>query len=441
MRRSRFALLSVALFGVVALVTPSVAAADHHYQASHRHHPPRHNLGLTIAATPNPVLAGEGVLIYGKLEGSDVANQQIYLYHRIVPASHFTLISITRTNAYGFYEFTRAEGVVMSNRNWFVVGPAGTHSRTMHERVAAVVTLNTSTMTTDTGTPVQFTGTVTPNHPSQRVLLQEQNSTSGNGWSTIASAMTTGNSSFAFSRAFRTPGSYTLRAYFPNDPRNIAGASDPVTVTVQQQQVSSFTISGSEPVIQDGQSETISGTLYKTGSTTTPQSSVPVTLYGAHPADGGFKALATTTTDSSGHYSFTQTPPHNTIYLVRTQGTPSQRTADLFIGVQDVVTINAGALTTTVGASVTVTGTVTPDHTGHVVYLQRLDAAGDWDNVATSRIGPGSTYSFSYRFGQLGTAHLRAAVPGGPENLGGNSAAVTVVVAGLAPVTSLPPAS
>ena len=125
----------------MALAVPSQAAAA-----------PHHNQGLTIRAAPDPIAAGEGVLIYGRLKGPGSADRRIVLFHRINPAPYFTQISVTRTNAAGFYEFVRADGVVVSNRNWFVRGPGRTHSRTIHERVSAVVTLNansaTATMTT-----------------------------------------------------------------------------------------------------------------------------------------------------------------------------------------------------------------------------------------------------------------------------------------------------
>ena len=120
-----------------------------------------------------------------------------------------------------------------------------------------------------------------PAHNHQRVLLQEQNSTSGNGWQTIASGYTTGASAFSITHRFRSAGSYTLRAFFPGDPRNIASQSaDASRLTVQQQQNPSFTINGSAPAIINGQSVSITGTLYAAGSTTTVQPDVSVTLYG-----------------------------------------------------------------------------------------------------------------------------------------------------------------
>jgi hypothetical protein len=429
-RLTTFAFGAAILATFLALAMPSHAAAA-----------PRHNRGLTIQSTPDPSTAGQGVLIYGQLKGPGNADRRIVLYHRINPAPHFTPISVTRTNAAGFYEFVRADGIVISNRNWFVRGPRLTHSRTIHERVSAVVTLNANSSIATTAQTVQFDGTVFPTHHRERVLLQQQNSTSGTGWETVASAYTTGASGFAISHRFRSPGSYTLRAYFPGDPRNIPGESPAITLTVQQQQNPSFTISGSAAVITNGQTETISGTLYAAGSTTIPLPNVPVTLYGKPAYGGGFKALESGTTDVSGNYSFNQMPIHNTVYRVRTAGGKNEQTAALYVGVQDMVTIGLNPTTIAVGDSAKISGTVTPQHTGHVVHLQEQNAAGDWVNVETGYVNASSQYSFSYTPGQTGVEQLRVEITGGPVNVGNVSSTETLTVSGLAPVSTLPPAS
>lgn len=422
--------LVVTLLGIVAFAAPGAASAAPH---------PHHNRGLTIASTPNPIVAGEGVLIYGRLQGIDNAGQRILLFHRINPAAQFSLIGVTRTNSAGYYEFVRADGVVKSNRNWYVVGPGGTHSHTIHELVSSIVTLNTASPTSLTGQAVDFTGSVFPAHPYQRVLIQEQNGVSGTGWHTVATGLTSGSSTFSIEHKFKLDGSYTLRAYFPSDPRNIAGQSDPVTLTVQQKQNASFTINGSA-VVSAAQTETITGTLYAQGSTTTPQTNTLVTLYGKQ-YGGDWTPLATTTTDSTtGDYSFNATPIHNTVYVVKTTDPPKLETASLYVGVQDDVTINASATAVAVGDPVTVSGTVSPDHTGHVVNLQRLTPSGTWVNVESGYLNSSSAYSFNYAFGQLGTFQLRVQIPGGPYNVAVASTSVSVAVSAVAPASSLPPA-
>jgi hypothetical protein len=185
---------------------------------------------------------------------------------------------------------------------------------------------------------------------------------------------------------------------------------------------------------------TISGVLYQLGSTTTEEPSTQVALYGKL-AGGIFKALATTYTGPDGSYSFTESPAHNEVFRAQTARGPKRATANLYVGAQDVVTASSSSLTAPVGGSVTLSGTVTPDHTGHLVYLQRLGADGFWHNVVKGTVGTGSTYSLSYSFGQTGSIALRARIYGGPDNVGAPSPPMTVSVNGVEPVSSLPPAS
>ncbi len=463
--RTRFAVLVTIMSAFVIVATPGLASAA-----------PQHNHGLTINVTPNPIVAGQGVLIYGQLNGADHADRTIYLYHRVVPQVRFTLIQETTTDALGFYEFVRNDGTVVSNRNWFVRGPDRTHSRTIHERVAALVTLSATpvggtTTVPVTGQTILLSGQVTPLHAYQPILIQEQNSLAGNGWSTIVKGFTDASSSFSIPHAWAQPGLYTLRAVFKGDARNITGDSDLVSVTIQQKQNPAFTINSSSPTISDGQAVTISGILYEPASTTssaatstdtsttttttttttstsaatptpTPEASTLVSLYGKT-AGASWQQLATTTTGNDGSYSFTRSPVANTVYEVRTtlRQKPVRKTATLWEGVQDVVTINgSGYQTATAGETLTFTGTVTPDHTDDVIYLQSLGADGAWHNVDTGILASGSTYSFSYAFGAAGAFQLRARVYGDPENLGAASPVVTVTVSGVAPVASLTPA-
>lgn len=426
--RPRFAVLVTALTAVVAAAAPGLASAH-----------PHHNRGLTIAATPNPINAGDGVLIYGQLKGSAVSGQTIYLYHRVNPNHGFTLIGHTTTNSFGFYEFTREEGIVMSNRSWFVRGPDATHSRTIHESVQALVSLAADTSTTDTGHPVLFTGTVTPNHPFERVVLREQVGLNGDSFRTIGFTRTNASGEFAFTKRWARPGVETVEAVFRGDARNVRGESDTVTVAIQQKQVPAFTINTSDPIISEGQSVTIRGVLEKPG-TTTPEPTTSVTLYG-RTAGQGFQALASTVTDMDGSYSFTQVPVHNEVYRVRTTLAPRRWTAPLYEGVQDAVSLSASTATVPVGGAVKFNGNVTPDKAGHLIYLQRRDAAGNWVYVGATVIRGDSTYSFTRVFGQDGTKVFRTRIFGGPDNVGGASSPVTVTVTGLVPVSSLPPAS
>lgn len=425
--RLRFAVLASALSALTFAAAPGIASAA-----------PHHNHGLTIAVTPNPIIAGEHVLIYGQLKGPGSAGQTIRLFHRVNPNGSFTPIGHTTTNGAGFYEFTRAEGVVLSNRSWFVRGPSRTHSRTVHERVAALVSLAANSTNGTTNQPLTFTGHVTPNHAGQRVLIQVQKGSSDD-WRTVKTGRLGPDSGFAIPVRFRVPNAYTVRALFPSDARNIKGASDPLAVTIQQAQIADFTINSSEPIIKNGASATISGVLDHAG-TSTPEPSTSVTLFVRHPNQQHFHALQTGVTGTDGSYSFTEQPTENELYQVRETFSPHRHTAVLFEGVQDTLSMTVSSPSSTVGGTVTFMGNVTPTKAGHVVYLQKLGEDSDWHTVEVRFVRSNSTFQFGWRFGTTGDKTFRARITGDGENVGGASAPVTIAV-GPAPVASLPPGS
>ena len=432
--RLRLTMLVCALTALGSVTAPGVASAA-----------PRHNHHLTIAATPNPVIAGEGVLIYGRLLGAGNSGQTISLYHHLLGSGGgYTLVGTTTTDASGYYEFPRAEGIVLTNRNWFVRGPDGSHSRTLHERAMALVSVNASTTGTDTAHPIVFTGQVTPNQAYHRVYLQEQTG-SGDDWHTLAGDQLDGNSSYSIAYRWRRPGVRDVRILFGGDDRNARGASDPVTVNVQQAQVPGFTIGSSAPIADAGTTAVISGTLDQPG-TTTPQQGTVVQLWGKPAHQERFTVLGDATTGADGSYSFNQ--PNlttNTTYYVATMRLPhtaSRHTALLYQGVRDVVTIQSSDTSgqATTDQPVTFSGTVTPDKAGHVIYLQKLAKDGDWHTVEAAIVRNDSTYVFGWTIGAPGTHQFRARITSDGANIGSASPVVSIN-ATAPPASSLPPAS
>ena len=424
--RLRIAMLACALSALVAGLGPSAAGAA-----------PHANQGLTIRAVPHSIIAGEAVLIYGRLAGADHANQVIRLYHRIDPRPFFSLIGVTTTDSQGLYEFTRAEGIVDTNRSWFVRGPGDTHSRTVHEQVSALISLAASSTNGTTRHPLVFSGHVTPNHAGNHVLLQVNNG-NGDAWRTVTTGRVGPDSNYAIPAAWRTPGERDVRVVLPADPRNVRSASDPVSVIIQQTEHPDFTINTSDPIVANNSPYTISGTLDQPG-TTTPEPNTSVSLFARVPGTPGSKLVATGLTDGSGNYSFgPMTSQTNQLYQARATFAPHRDgSAVLFEGVQDVVTMSASSSTSTVGGQVTFSGSVAPDKAGHVIYLQRLGADGDWHTVDARTVAPGSTFSFGWTFGTAGTKQFRARILGGPVNVGAASSPVTVEVM-QPPVSSLP---
>ncbi len=424
--RLRLAVLATLVTTLAAAAVSSVASAA-----------PGHNRGLTINAIPNPIDAGEGVFIYGHLNVAPVGGQTIVLFHHVAASGQgYTKIGQTTTDSHGFYEFTRAEEVVMTNRSWFVreQGVRQIHSRTVFERVSALVSLTASTTSAVTGQPVVFTGTVTPNHAFERVALQEE--TNSGNWRDLKSGRLDGGSNYSITYRWRFAGDHTVRVLFPRDARNIAGTANPVTVAVQQKQVSGFTINSSDQLISYGQPVTISGVLDNAALNT------PVTLWARNGYQSQFTPVADTTTGSGGSYTFApQVPSYDTVYIVRMTLTPKRHSASLFEGVQGVLTMTPSSTTSEVGGQVTFTGTVLPDKAGHVIYLQRLGADGDWHNEEVRFVTNASTFQFGWTFGKAGAYEFRARITGDRGNVGGASPPVTIQVSPATNPSTLPPAS
>jgi hypothetical protein len=430
--RPRLVVLATVVTTLSAVAVPSVVTAA-----------PRHNNDLTINVTPNPILAGEGVFIYGQLNAAPVAGETIVLYHHVAGSGQgYTRVAEAKTDARGFYEFTRAENVVETNRSWFVrdAGAHAIHSRTVFERVAALVSLSASAQTADTGQPIVFTGHVEPNHGGERVVLQEQVDSSDE-WHSLKSGLLGPGSDYSISYRFGFAGERDVRVLFEGDVRNIRGASDPVPITIQRKQVTGFTISSSSPLIDYGHPVTISGVLDQPGANA-PEPNTPVTLWARNAFQDQLVPIADTTAGKDGSYTFSpQMPSFNTVYVVRTTLAPHRHSAALLEGVRDAVSMTASSTTSTVGGHVTFDGTVLPDKTGHVIYLQRLGPDGEWHNVEVREVAFGATFRFDWTFGKEGTYVFRARITADRENVGGASAPVAIQVSPATNPAALPPAS
>ena len=113
--------------------------------------------------------------------------------------------------------------------------------------------------------------------------------------------------------------------------------------------------------------------------------------------------------------------------------------AVLYEGVRDLLTAQVSAITVRAGQPVTFSGAVAPDHSGHVIYLERQDRTGaDFHVVQIGFVEPGSTYSIEHTVYEPGVDVFRVKIPGGPENLGAASAPFTIQVT-PAPAAALKP--
>ncbi len=407
--RPRLSLLA----GLIAVLALALAPS-----ASFARHVTPHK--LTINVPKNPIDANDTLDIFGKLSAPNSANRTVVLYHRLPNQSRFTRVQRVQTDSAGLYVIHRVSGVVDTNRSWFVTA-GRLRSRTVNEHVRALVTLNGPAGPYLTGPKhaVTFTGHVTPNHAGERVFLQRQFGADGNRWVTIDSGRIGRSSNYSVRHTFRVPdGSNSLRVLFRGDRRNIRSVSPELDVTVTQAQNPNLTLAPSAYSVKFGDSVTLSGTVKgaPAGQTVTLRSRT---------SGGKFNDVASTMTEANGNYSFTVTPARNTVYQANSGGKNSAQT---FVGVRDVVTVNVSPGPYTVGGTATFTGSVSPSKVGHVVELQKLDKDGDYRTLQVSRVGAGSTYRIVHRFGSDGAKTFRIVVPGGPVNERGVSDSVSLTV-------------
>jgi hypothetical protein len=379
---------------------------------------------ISLLTSENPVTYGDPLVLFGRIAGPNAGARTVQLWHRVNGVSPiFTPIQQTTTDAAGFYAFQRLADVVDSNREYFVSSTGVGRSRTLRERVVDVVTLSGPPSGTPltTGRPATvFTGTVTPADVGDLVLLQRQSAT-GNGlsWHTIQRSLVGPGGAFGFNHVFILPGDANIRALVAANNRHLGSGSPSLTYDISQAQNPALTANAAPDPIPYGSSFTISGTL-AAGSGQT------VTLF-AHQAFQPFTAVAQVTTGAGGSYSFpAQSPLHSTYYQVRSS---SAKSAILFEGVTDVLSAGASPTTINQGGAVTFSGTVAPDQTGHVIWLQEENAAKTgFHTVQVAPVLPGSTYTIIHQIFQVGTHTFRVEIPGGPENGGANSQFFTITV-------------
>jgi hypothetical protein len=481
----------------IALIPAGAGAVPRHG----RHFPFR---AVTIHVQPDPIAAGDPVVIYGRLLGRERAGRLVVLFHHLAGVRNgFSPVQTTRTDAAGAYEFSRADGRVDTNRAWYVAA-AGVRSRVVVERVQALLTLNVtgpggvsepngSVLQTGRGNVYTFAGTATPGRAGATVLLQRQGSGAGNHWATIGRGQLDASGSYSIPHVFVIPssqnGDATIRVLLRDDVINVDSPSDTLSYEIEQTQNPNLTIEASANPILEGSHDTISGV--------DANGSGQLLTLEARTIRHGFGAIATTVTGSGGRYSFDVTPIYNTAYRVlatrsahassggggstgvtgstgptggsgstgasgstgssgatgstgasgstgstgSTGSRGSRRrlaSAVLFVGVQDALTAQASATTIDQGRSVTFSGMVVPDKTGHTIYLQRENALGTgWHTIALATIGSNSSYTLTRAFYEVGSVTVRVKIPGGPDNQGAVSSPFTITVNAI-PASSLP---
>jgi hypothetical protein len=405
-----------------------------------KHPSPAGRCRVSIEVIPHPrITAGEPVVIFGRLVcrgRASAANQVVRLFHHLRGgAPGFGYVQSTTTDAHGYYQFQRADGVVETSRVWHVRAH-GAESANKGVLVAAQVTLagppEGTQILTGVANKVTFTGTVNPADVGARVILQRQNALTGNEWHRIDSGVVEASGAFSITHTFIVPGDASIRVLVRSQGRNVPSESNVLGYEVSQAQNTELTIDSSADPIVYGQSATISGVL-KGGA------NQPVTLLARTVRQGGFAPVAQATTNANGEYTFAaQTPVNSTFYKVQGDGKTS---AVLFEGVKDVLSAQVSATSIPEGQTLTFTGSVAPSHPGHIVYLERRNASGEgFHIVRVQALSAESTFSLPYEVYSTGAQVFRVYIPGGPDNEGAASQLFTIQVTPVAAAMLAPEA-
>jgi hypothetical protein len=400
-----------------------------------RKHPNPAGCQVNINVAPRLIEAGETALIFGRLgcrgKGhAAVAGKTVRLMQAQTGSGEFHVVGSTSTDSRGFYELARS-GIEYNST--FLVGSRGARSGRRVVHVLAHVALSAppdgSQLFTGAANQVSFSGTVSPQDVGARVVLQRQNATTGDEWHRIGLGRVGLAGTYSITHTFVIPGDANIRVLVRSQGRNAPSPSEVMSYEISQAQNPQLTINASADPLIFGQAVTIGGT-----ASGAPK--LPLTLFARTADRPSFAAVAVTMPDASGDYAFpAQAPVASTFYQVSTAAVcvrapcPGTSSAVLYEGVRDLLTAQVSATTIEAGNTLTFSGAVAPDHAGHVIYLERQDRfGGEFHVVEVSVVGPGSTYSIAHTVYDRGVKVFKVKIPGGPENIGAQSAPFTIVV-------------
>jgi hypothetical protein len=410
-------------------LAPTGAAAAKHAGSTGCH--------VSIYAEPHVLTSGEAVQVFGALGcpgGASTANQAVTVYERTAGTPGFKIIGTVTTGSGGVYSITPP---AITTNSFFYARAVGARSGNRAVKVAPVVTLggppDFSQLRTGVRNRVTFTGTVTPADAGAVVALQRENATSFEEWGLIQLGVVGPGGNFTITHTFALPGAAELRVVVrPHGKFNVRGVSNTLSYEISQVQNPRLTINASADPISYGQSVTLSGIL-------AGGANQKVALMG-HGRGLPATKLGEATTNGSGEYTFVQKPLVNTSYRV-TSGAISS--AALFEGVKYVLTAGVSASTVQAGKALTFSGTVTPNHVGQVVYLERQNTfGGGFHVVDVGTVTAGSTYAITHYLFGFGKEVFRIKVPGNLENQGVSSSppfAIEVTPAPLGALRPVPP--
>jgi phospholipase C len=180
---------------------------------------------VTIAASPNPGTAGTPIVISGRVQARNHAGVLVTLWRMFPRDRRFHPGARVRTDSTGRYSAT-VTGVT-SNSKWYA-GARGTKSRTISERMRALMTLLPSNNLPAPGDRIVFRGHVTPRHAGDRVLIQRL---LPGGWHLLARRRLDRGSNYSLAERFGHA-VVRLRVLLPASTRNVRSTSPELDLSV-----------------------------------------------------------------------------------------------------------------------------------------------------------------------------------------------------------------
>jgi hypothetical protein len=183
------------------------------------------NPSLLIESTQDPIAFGGSTVIKGKAAGAPNATLTLQGH----PAhGKFANAATTTTDGEGNYAFA-AQSPATST--FYRVTGAGRTSAILYQGVKYILTATPSATSVPSGTPLTFTGTVTPATAGHAIYIEKQN-IAGTGFHVVAVGTVAPGGTYSITRTFFAPGTDVLRVKIPGDPEHGGTASAPVTVTI-----------------------------------------------------------------------------------------------------------------------------------------------------------------------------------------------------------------
>jgi hypothetical protein len=183
------------------------------------------NPALTIKASADPISFGQSVAISGV--AANAGSQPVTLLARPRGSKKLTPVATGTTQANGEYSFTQTP---LGNTAYQVTVGA-TKSAVLFEGVKYVLTAVPSATSVQAGSPVTFTGTVSPARAGHPIYIERQNA-SGVNYHVVEVGTVSAGGTYSISHAFFGAGVAKLRVKIPGDPENQGVASPPVQVTI-----------------------------------------------------------------------------------------------------------------------------------------------------------------------------------------------------------------